>query len=48
MEMRFAKKLKTYLNEKLSRSQTGFVPGMGVEVNINRLMNLLKKESKNH
>ena len=46
MEMRFAKKLKTYLNEKLSRSQTGFVPGMGVEVNINRINEPAKKRKK--
>ena len=44
IEMRFAEKLKKYMNDRLERTQTGFVPGMGTEVNIVRLLNKLKEK----
>jgi len=46
MELRLAPKLSQYMVEKLHRSQVGFVPGMGVDVNIWRLLNQLKSKSK--
>ena len=43
MEIRFGEKPRRYWNDRLSREQTGFVPGMA-EVNIVRLFNVLKKK----
>ena len=46
MELRFADKLRKYMIDQLNRPQTGFVPGMGTEVNIVRLLNVLKEKMK--
>jgi len=36
IEARFLPKLKQYANERMVKSQTGFVPSMGIQVNIER------------
>ena len=46
MELRIAHKLKEYMKTRLVRTQTGFVPGMGTEVNITRLLQCLKLRKK--
>ena len=44
MEMRFAEKLRRYMTDRLSRAQIGFVPESGAEMNIMRLMNVLREK----
>jgi len=42
MEGRFLRKLQDYLIFRLDRSQTGFVPGLSVQVNITRALDRIK------
>jgi len=43
LEARFLPKLMRYLCEKLNTSQTGFIPGMGIQVNLFRAIQRIKK-----
>ena len=43
IEMRFAEKLKKYMNDRLERANW-IVPGMGTEINIVRFLKKLKKK----
>ena len=47
LEARFLEKLKIYLNEKLDRSQTGFVDKMGIQVNLHRALKQITNRFKN-
>lgn len=40
-------KLTNYLEERLDRSQTGFVPKMGIHVDLNRLLGKITERRKN-
>ena len=42
MESRFLRKLQNYASFKLDRSQTGFVPGIGIQVNLTRALDRIK------
>ena len=42
MESRFLEKLQNYVSFKLDRSQTGFVPGIGIQVNLTRALDRIK------
>ena len=48
MESRFLPKLQIYLIEKLHRSQTGFVPRMGVHINIERAVKRIRMRTENN
>ena len=43
IEARFLGKLQEYLVQKLNASQTGFVPTMGIQVNLNRALNRITR-----
>src|SRR5690606_19175606 len=43
MESRILEKLQKYMNEKLYKGQTGFVKGMGTQVNLYRLQERINK-----
>ncbi len=42
LEARFLPILQDYLNNRLDRSQTGFVQGMGIQVNLTRALDRIK------
>ena len=46
IEARFLPKLTKYLEERLDRSQTGFVPRMGIHVNLNRALDRITERTK--
>ena len=46
LELRFSKKLRDYMVNQLERSQTGFVPEMGTEVNLIRLFKICHQRRK--
>ncbi len=48
MEARFLPKLQDYLNKRLHRAQTGFVPAMGTEVNLVRMIKEATKHLKSN
>lgn len=43
LEARFLSKLTQYMKKRLVRSQTGFVPGMGIQVNLLRAVGMIRK-----
>ncbi len=50
LESRFSQKLYDYLDKQLDRAQTGFVRGVGIQVNLTRALNRIRlrtNESKN-
>ena len=46
IEARFLPKLRNYLEQKLDRSQTGFVPRMGIHVNLDRALHRITERTK--
>jgi len=43
LEVRFLPKLMKYLEDKMTPSQTGFVPNMGIQVNLGRAVSKIKQ-----
>lgn len=48
LEVRFYPKLASFLDEKISVSQTGFVRGMGIQVNLYRGIQRIKERTEKH
>jgi hypothetical protein len=47
-EARFLPKFNTYITQKMTPSQTGFVRGMGTQVNLNRAILKIKQRTENN
>lgn len=48
IEARFLPKLRDYLERKLDRSQTGFIPRMGIHVNLDRALSRITERTKHN